>query len=515
MSTTTLRFARTVAILVAVLPLILFAFRPAARAVESTDGHHNGFNRVTGTLSAANSSDGRWFFISGQKVRFTAVAQSTNGGVIGSLLVYSQRQGWLQTSSSPSTQQQFQRDLPGGWHYFRLTANGASTTTYTLTLTSSELTPDAGGTVATARNLGLVGEVNQAGRVSSNDADVYSFVTANPGPGYGLKFISVSAFKANGNGATIDLARVVNGVETLVASGITATDSQSPVLSKSVPTGAYILRVRQGSGQQGTGYQLFASIEDARADFGGDPGAMVPPRSRPLADFLDSRKDPVDMYVWTMPQPGTVSINVRENTGDANLTLLNGQGTVIARSQVANSTSENISVFLAIGEYRLIIGAVREGETAYLFTFGITFPPAPAGPLDAPGNRFQPAILQPSNQFVYNRSETIGGVIGPTPDTEDWYTLTIPSSATVRPNDLRAFNLTVSGLPIGATVTVIHERTNRTADSRTINQAGSVTYGVSLAGGESNLVQVSVPTGTPIAPYTLSLACVGGAPCNQ
>ncbi len=483
-----------------------------AFAQERSYGNITSVQSQTGTLGPNNLSDGSWVFVSGARPRLTVIAATrTTGHQLGTLAVYSQpRSQWIHWDSTPGSQKSMSQVVLPGWHYVRLYANGSDTTSYAMNIAPSDTNtlPDAGNGFDTARDLTLAPSATWHDRVdASDDEDFYRFTVPVSAPGR-ARFIDIYAANAFGGGATVELYRLDGNIANFVARNTTASLSQYPLISRQLAPATYFVRVSKNG--VGTSYTLLLNSQDVAFDYGGtleNPASLG--STGQIFDSLHTVTDTHDLYWFQPNNDAVVNISIAKYSGDLKAYLMDEQRNIVATS-VTQGNAELLSRALTgKGTYFVLLSLQGGDEAAYSILRRdnrIVTPSTPMIPSnDSPTDRNVRREIQRNNQFVYTRTETIGGA-----DLVDWNFIQVPARSG-RPTERRGFLIQATGLPAGATVALYSPTSSTPFDARTANAAGQIFFGATLPPGMVDVL-VQAPAGSAPSTYTLTLSCTGGCP---
>jgi trimeric autotransporter adhesin len=249
--------------------------------------------------------------------------------------------------------------LAAGIYYVRVYPYTGSTT-YNLSLSAIAAPIDnAGNTLATARNVGvLTGTRTFQDFVGATDTNDYYRFTLNQG----------SNFRLGLNGLTADAdVQLLNSLGAVVqTSNLDVTTPES--IERYLDAGTYYVRVYPYG--IATNYNLSLTATPGGVT---DTAGSTLPTARNLGtltatpltlrEFVGAA-DLNDYYRFTLATTSNFSLNLRNLSADADVQILNAAGTVIASSLNAGSTAESIDRLLTAGNY--YIRVYRDsGDTIY------------------------------------------------------------------------------------------------------------------------------------------------------
>ncbi len=265
------------------------------------------------------------------------------------------------------------RTLESGDYFVRVFPNKNNlNTNYTLDLSASIAEPPdlAGNSTRNARNIGkLSGARTFSDIVSNNDTDDYYRFRLSESSEFDL---SLSGLSANAN------VQLLNNRGNVVATSTqrgTRRENISEVLGK----GNYFVQVNYpGNKNSSTEYTLDLSATAVPRDFAGNSledarnvgrlGSML----RTFDDFV-GRVDSNDFYRFNLDRTSDFSLALSGLSANANVELLNSQGSVVTRSTKRGTRAESIRQTLDAGEYftRVYPGG-SSSDTNYILNLSAT-----------------------------------------------------------------------------------------------------------------------------------------------
>jgi Subtilase family/Bacterial pre-peptidase C-terminal domain len=263
--------------------------------------------------------------------------------------------------------------LSAGTYYVRVFSYASADTRYSLKLVATVSTAiDAGNTLATARNIGLLnGDRSFQDNLNITDLnDYYQF---------SLNRYSAFYFTVNGLAANADVQLLNSKGETLTASTASGVTMESG--KRALEAGTYYLRVLSAVGvslsassyRQNTSYNLRMVANPLAPDAAGN--SLTTARSlgilgsnRTWQDFVGSR-DAEDYYQFILPRTSNFSLSLFGLGADADVQLLNASGQVITASTNGSNLSESITRLLSAGIYYIQVSRYS-GDTLYDLRLG-------------------------------------------------------------------------------------------------------------------------------------------------
>jgi Domain of unknown function (DUF4394)/Bacterial pre-peptidase C-terminal domain len=247
------------------------------------------------------------------------------------------------------------------------------------------------------RNLGRLSDTKSiTGTVSQTDrTQLYQF-----------RLTDRSSWKGtlgNLNGGNADLELLNRDRRRIAQSKKPGADS----ISQTLDAGTYFVRVKQGSGSPS--YRLsLSSIPALLPDTAGNRRANARKVSlgATSTSFVDSvgRRDANDFYQFDVTAPGNLSLNLSGLDGNADLQVLNANGTVVATSANAGTTAESLNLNLPTGSFFVrVFPGTQNQSTAYSLNAALT-----------PLNLF--GLTDQNNLIAFNASNTsavnVGSITG-------------------------------------------------------------------------------------------------------
>jgi hypothetical protein len=234
-------------------------------------------------------------------------------------------------------------------------------TTYTLTLAATP--PDnAGNTLATSRAIGTLSSSQTfndwVGDSDSND--YYSFSLAQSSD-FSLTLNGLSA------DADVELLSINGSVLNSSVNGGSATES----ISRFLDAGSYAVRVYPYSGYTPYTLTLAATPTDNAGNTLTAARAIGTLSSSQSFNDRVSSTDGNDYYSFTLAEASNFSLTLNGLSDNADVELLNSDGSVLASSSNGGSSAETISSSLAIGSYFVRVYPFS-GSTNYSLTLSAT-----------------------------------------------------------------------------------------------------------------------------------------------
>jgi trimeric autotransporter adhesin len=268
------------------------------------------------------------------------------------------------SNGAGNASESLQQLLSAGTYYVRVFSYASADTRYSLKLVATVSTAiDAGNTLATARNIGLLsGDRSFQDNLNITDLnDYYRF---------SLNRYSAFYFTVNGLAANADVQLLNSKGETLTASTASGMTMESG--KRALEAGTYYLRVLSAD-RQNTSYNLRMVANPLAPDTAGN--SLTTARSlgilgsnRTWQDFVGSR-DAEDYYQFILPRTSNFSLNLFGLGADADVQLLNASGQVITASTNGSNLSESITRLLSAGIYYIQVSRYS-GDTLYDLRLG-------------------------------------------------------------------------------------------------------------------------------------------------
>ena len=344
--------------------------------------------------------------------------------------------------------------LSTGTYYARVFQYSGDTN-YNLSLSSTQSTDGAGNTTGAASDLGtLSGTLFRNDWVGSADVnDYYRFVLA---AGSNVNLI------LGGLSADADL-QLLDGAGALIGGSYNG-GSMVDSVSASLSAGTYYARVLQYSGD--TNYSLSLSGTQSADGAGNTTGSaeILGMLSGTLSqnDWVGS-SDANDYYRFVISGSANISLVLGGLSADADLQLLNSNGTVIAGSYNGGTLADNVSSSLSAGTYYARVYQYS-GDTNYNLSISGT------SISDGAGN----TTLAASDLGTLSGAVTQNDWVGSS-DANDYYRFVLSGSSNV--------SLVLSGL-------------SADADLQLLNGGGTVIIGSYNGGSSADSVSMSLGAGT-------------------
>jgi trimeric autotransporter adhesin len=277
------------------------------------------------------------------------------------------------SNGAGNTSESLKQLLSAGTYYVRVFSYASADTRYSLKLVATVSTAiDAGNTLSTARNIGLLsGDRSFQDNLNITDLnDYYRF---------SLNRYSAFYFTVNGLAANADVQLLNSKGETLTAS--TASGTSMEFGKRALEAGTYYLRVLSVVGvslsassyHQNTSYNLRMVANPLAPDSAGNSLAAarnlgILGSNRTWQDFVGSR-DSEDYYRFILPRTSDFSLSLFGLGADADVQLLNANGQVITASTNGSNLSESITRLLSAGVYYIQVSRYS-GDTLYDLRLG-------------------------------------------------------------------------------------------------------------------------------------------------
>ena len=250
------------------------------------------------------------------------------------------------------------RQLNGGPYFVRVSSNGATSTNYNFSITS---TPDAGDTLSNARQINVgpvntsftdwVGSIIDSGNPNNNTIDsndFYRFTLTESGE----LNLSLSNLSGNANLQLLDSSGRV--VDTSANVGTTGER-----INRLLTAGTYFARVFP-DGSASSNYTLnilAAPLDNAGNDVVSARQLNLDTTSNVNAANVNSSRNWVgavdrnDFYRFTLDRSSHFNVSVSGLTADVNVRLMDAQGNLIQLSSNTGSSAESITRRLNAGTY--------------------------------------------------------------------------------------------------------------------------------------------------------------------
>jgi hypothetical protein len=254
----------------------------------------------------------------------------------------------VSSTNGGSRDESISRQLNAGTYYARVYPFSSANTNYNLSLTANSVGPtdNAGNSTGAARNIGtLIGTQNFSDFVGSADTnDYYRFSIANTSNfSLGLTGLSADAEVAllDANGSTI--VSSTNG------------GSSNENISRQLNAGTYYARVYPfGSANTNYNLSLTANSVGLTDNAGNSTGSArnigTLSGTQNFSDFVGSA-DTNDYYRFSIANTSNFSLGLTGLSADAEVALLDANGSTIVSSTNSGSTSESITRQLNAGNY--------------------------------------------------------------------------------------------------------------------------------------------------------------------
>lgn len=338
------------------------------------------------------------------------------------------------------------------------------------------LTVDLGGnSLATATDFGSVNGTRElSDAVSRTDPNDYFRFRID---GQANTRIDLTGLRADADVSLLD-----GGGRTMAQS--TQGGSQSEQITRSLAAGTYFLRVYRYSGD--TSYRLSVRVDSAAPTIPDNAGNSTSSAryigtlnaQQSYSDFVGSA-DRDDYYRFDLTDRSRFELSLEGLSADADVSLLNSQGSTLASSTRGGNASESINRTLDGGTYFARIYRYS-GDTNYRLTLKAELD----GPPDGAGNSFEAARNLGTVRGRVETSDFVGNA-----DRADYYRFRLESRSDVR---LRLQGLTAD------------------ADVKLFDASGRLIAGSSLGGNNSEAIDRALDVGDYFAlvyPY-------GGAETN-
>jgi pimeloyl-ACP methyl ester carboxylesterase len=290
---------------------------------------------------------------------------NSSGGEIGS------------STNSGSLSESITQFLSAGTYYVRVYPYSSANTNYTLSLNATAIPDNAGNTLSSARNLGILNSArNFSDWVGSLDTDDY----------YRFNVSSASNFSLSLTGLSADAdVKLLNGFGDEIGSS-TKDGSLSESITQFLSAGTYYVRVYPYSSAN-TNYTLSLNATAIPDNAGntlssarnlGTLSANNQGRYNFTANDFIGSIDPNDYYRFTLNNRSTFNLTLNNLSADADLQLIwdkNGNGSVDSSDETWSSTfdgtsRDSISRILDAGTYLVrTYQGVSTANTNYSLNF--------------------------------------------------------------------------------------------------------------------------------------------------
>ncbi|MFZ4666183.1 MAG: BPSL0067 family protein [Prochlorotrichaceae cyanobacterium] len=341
----------------------------------------------------------------------------------------------VSSTNGGSRDESISRQLNAGTYYARVYPFSSANTNYNLSLTANSVGPtdNAGNSTGAARNIGtLIGTQNFSDFVGSADTnDYYRFSIANTSNfSLGLTGLSADAEVAllDANGSTI--VSSTNG------------GSRDESISRQLNAGTYYARVYPFSSAN-TNYNLSLTANSVGpTDNAGNStgaarniGTLIGTQN--FSDFVGSA-DTNDYYRFSIANTSNFSLGLTGLSADAEVALLDANGSTIVSSTNGGSSNENISRQLNAGTYYARVYPFGSANTNY----NLSLTANSVGLTDNAGNSTGSARNIGTLSGTQNFSDFVGSA-----DTNDYYRFSIANTSN--------FSLGLTGLSADAEVALL------------------------------------------------------------
>ncbi len=307
---------------------------------------------------------------------------------------------------------------------------------------------DPGSTFTTALNLGnLSGSTNTSfsNFVGGSDLDDYLR--------FSLSSSSSITLTLSGLQGDADLS-LLNSAGQLLGESFNPSTESETITANNLAAGVYYIRVNAFGG----------AITNYTMGFQGSGGAS-PEAGNSLASALDlggfnyvlhtrsntvnGASDPVDLYRFELNASSDINLALGNLNGDADVSILNSLGAIIATSDQSGTAAEAIATTLASGTYYVQVSAFDSGTINYTLNLGISLDDA-AGNTLATARKINNVTTTLAGRSVFNDFLSGAGVNGA--DTNDFYRFSVLTSTD--------YTITVDGLSTDIDLAIIQDRNN-------------------------------------------------------
>ncbi|NGZ28194.1 MAG: hypothetical protein G8345_15040, partial [Magnetococcales bacterium] len=327
-----------------------------------------------GTLGALPQQFNDWVGTSGTPdtvdfYRFVVGATSfLNLGLVGlasdaNLFLLNAAGGTMVSSASGGNQNEFINQQVGAGTYYARVNQVAGSTAYQISLSANNAVgPEPGNTLSQAQNIGTLG-TRQVFNNWVGASDAHDYYVFNLGTDTNLGLVLDGLFAD----ADVRLLSGTGSVITISALGGTSPENISVFLS----AGSYYVDVMQYSGD--TGYSLTLTASGG----GADPAGNTLSQAQNLGTLNQStningwigNSDPVDLYRFALAGEATINLNLTGLNSNADIYILDDQGTEWFSSTLNGTQNEQISAWLDTGTYYIKVNRFY-GDTNYNLSVG-------------------------------------------------------------------------------------------------------------------------------------------------
>jgi hypothetical protein len=359
------------------------------------------------------------------------------------------------------------------YYHIRVYNKSNSSTNYTLNVNST-IIDSAGNTLSTARDFGNVnGSKQVSDYVGSTDTnDYYRFSVAD----ISRYNVSLTGLSANADVQLLDS----NGS---IIQSAANTETTAEAMSGNLNVGTYFLRVFPNESAN-TNYtvKLTANILDNAGNTlstARNTGTLS--GTKTFSDAVSS-VDTNDYYRFTLANASTFNLALNGLSADANVQLLDVNGTVVQSSTNTASTAESINTNLNAGDY--FVRVFPNGSISTNYNLSLT-----SSPIDTVGN----TLANARNLSTLDDTKTVSDFIGST-DTNDYYRFTLANKS--------EFSLALNGLSADADVQLLANNGSTLKESAL---GGSSAEAISMTLNAGDYYVRVFPFGSSNTNYNLSL----------
>jgi hypothetical protein len=342
----------------------------------------------------------------------------------------------------------------------------------------------AGNTLATARDITIgATPTTYSDFVDSTDSNDY----------YRFSLGTTSDFSLNLTGLSDDAdVSLLDSNGTVITSSTNGSNS-SESITRQLNAGTYFVRVYPYSGSTNYDLSLAAIPDNAGNTLATARDITIGATPTTYSDFVDST-DSNDYYRFSLGTSSNFSLNLTGLSADADVSLLDSNGSVITSSTNGSNSSESITRQLNAGTYFVLVYPYS-GSTNYDLSLAAT-----AGIPDNAGNTLATARDITIGATPTSYSDFVGST-----DTNDYYRFSLGTSSN--------FSLNLTGLSADADVSlldsngsVITSSTNGSNSSESITrQLNAGTYFVLVypySGSTNYNLSLSATTATVTPGYS-------------
>ncbi|MCP6760507.1 MAG: pre-peptidase C-terminal domain-containing protein [Fischerella sp. CENA71] len=250
----------------------------------------------------------------------------------------------------------------------------------------------------------------------------------------------------------------------------TLSDISAESIIQSLTTGTYYVRVFAAGASSATNYDLSLAFTADPTDNAGNTTATarninpLSPTASNYSDFVNT-VDPNDYYRFDLTSDALINILLAPETANADLQLLNSNGTSIISSNQTGTTVDSILRSLNAGTYYIRVFPSSGEVTNYDLSIS-----AEAIGADIAGNIRSTAKNIGTLKFSQDFSDFVGTI-----DTRDVYKFTLSNNS--------VFNLTLNGLIANA-------------DVELLNSGGTVLLSSTNTGNADESISTDLTAGT-------------------